>query len=78
MTGLGTPAETTPARRGSVTELIFATRLGIPEIRVYEPAVGATCRFVRTSEDGGRQECGGAVNRVEPYVHVTLNGEGWR
>lgn len=27
--------------------------------------------------DGVREECGGAVNRVEPYVHLTLNGEGW-
>jgi hypothetical protein len=77
MTNLGEPTETAPRSRGGCTELLFSTSFDIPDIRRYEHAVGATCRVVRT-KDGVRQECGGAVNRVEPVVHVTLNGAGWQ
>jgi hypothetical protein len=77
MADLDQPTETRPQVRGECTELIFSTRFDIPDIRRYEPAVGARCRVVRT-KDGVRQECGGAVNRVEPVVRVTLDGAGWQ
>lgn len=44
----------------------------------YERAVGATCRTVRTSDDGESQECAGAVDTVTPVVRVALNGAGWQ
>lgn len=77
MISLGEPTETKPQFPGGCTELFFSTTFDIPDIRRYEPAVGVTCRVVRT-KDGVSQECGGAVNRVEPGVHVTLDGAGWQ
>jgi hypothetical protein len=77
MTGLDAPTATKPQSPGACTELVFPTMFDIPDVRRYEPAVGVTCRVVRVQEDV-RQECGGAVNRVEPVVHVTLDGAGWQ
>lgn len=43
----------------------------------FERAVGVQCKVIRTDENGETQECGGAVERVTPFVRVGLDGGGF-
>lgn len=76
MTDLGQPHIETPARRGDTFFITFPEGYSLNPIP-YEPAVGLRCRVVRT-QDGESQECGGAVERVTPYVRIRLDGAGWQ
>lgn len=77
LTDLGAGRESVPRRPGDSVQIVFERALDITEFRQYEPAVGVRCRVIRTDEDGTTQERGGAVNRVTPFVGVSLDGEDW-
>jgi predicted RNA-binding protein len=74
---LGPARESQPAFPGAVVNLDFA---GVPiaELKRCEPAVGATCRVIRTDVLGNTQERRGAVIQVSPIVRVSLDGGDWQ
>jgi hypothetical protein len=63
-----------PASKGAVFRIDFSADYQTNPV-AYEPAVGVTCRVIRT-RDGRDEECGGAVRSVTP-LSVSVNGEGF-
>jgi hypothetical protein len=74
MTDLEVVRVESPARKGAVFGIDFSANYQM-NLSSYEPAVGVTCRVVRT-RDGQDQECRGSVGSVTP-LSISVNGEGF-